>query len=165
MTREEAVRRIERTAEEKLMELDLSGLELQEVPPEIAKCTQLETLLLARSYEKKKNKLTKFPDAVLQLTNLKILKLNHNKITSIRETIGQLSNLTQLTLFATQITQLPETIGQLSNLAELDLQSNQISQLPEAFGKLSNLTELNRAYKSHYLHPRSDRTTVESEKA
>ena len=133
MTREEAVRRIERAADEKLMELDLSGLELEEVPPEIAKCTQLETLLLARSYEKKKNKLTKFPDPVLQLTNLKTLNLSHNQITCIPEAIGQLSNLTQLTLFGAQITQLPEAIGQLSNLTELDLEYNQITQLPEAF--------------------------------
>jgi internalin A len=152
MTREEAVRRIERAAEEKLRELDLSGLELEELPPEIAKCTQLETLLLTGCDEKKTseeqtrwltNKLTKFPDAVFQLTNLKILNLNHNPITSIPEDLGQLSNLKQLTLFGTQITQLPEAIGQLSNLAELDLQYNQITQLPEAFGKLSNLTELN----------------------
>ena len=102
MTREEAVRRIERAAEEKLIQLDLSGLELEEVPPEIAKCTQLEILLLADCDEKKTseeetrwltNKLTEFPDAVLGLTNLKILNLNHNPITSIPEDIGRLSNL------------------------------------------------------------------------
>jgi internalin A len=113
MTREKAVRRIEPAAEEKLMELDLSGLELEELPPEIAKCTQLETLLLADCDEEKTSeeetrwltsKLTEFPDAVLQLTNLKILNLNYNKITSIPEDLGQLSNLTQLTLLGTQIT-------------------------------------------------------------
>jgi hypothetical protein len=32
MTREEAVRRIERATEEKLIELDLRGLELEELP-------------------------------------------------------------------------------------------------------------------------------------
>ncbi len=86
MTRDEAVRRIERAADEKLMELDLSGLELEELPPEIAKCTQLETLLLGKSSGEKTsegktiwwltNKLTKFPDAVLGLTNLKILNIS-----------------------------------------------------------------------------------------
>jgi internalin A len=111
MTREEAVRRIEQAAKEKLRELDLSGLELEEVPPEIAKCPPLESLLLGRSYEKKKNKLTKFPDAVLQLTKLKTLNLSFNHITSIPEDLGQLSNLTQLTLFGAHITQLPEAIG------------------------------------------------------
>jgi hypothetical protein len=44
MTREEAVRRIERAADEKLMKLDLSGLQLEEVPSEIVKFTHLTTL-------------------------------------------------------------------------------------------------------------------------
>jgi Leucine-rich repeat (LRR) protein len=48
MTREEAVRRINRAAEENLTELDLAGLELEELPPEIGKCTQLETLVLGK---------------------------------------------------------------------------------------------------------------------
>ena len=69
MTREEAVRRIHRAAEENLTELDLSGLGLEELPPEIGKCTQLETLLLGKWDEEKEegvgNKLTEFPDAVL----------------------------------------------------------------------------------------------------
>jgi len=98
MTREEALRRIERAAGEKLMKLDLSGLQLEELPPEIAKCTQLETLLLGNLFDKKRawsrktNKLTEFPDAVLGLTNLKILDLCFNQITSIPEPIGQMSN-------------------------------------------------------------------------
>jgi Leucine-rich repeat (LRR) protein len=48
MTREEAVRRINWAAEENLTELDLAGLELEELPPEIGKCTQLETLVLGK---------------------------------------------------------------------------------------------------------------------
>ena len=78
MTREEAVRRIELASDEKLVKLDLSGLELEKLPPEIGKCTQLETLLLGWFSAGKTNKLTKFPDAVLQLTNLKILWLSGN---------------------------------------------------------------------------------------
>jgi hypothetical protein len=65
MTQEEAVRRIERVAKEKLIELDLRGLELEELPPEIAKCMQLETLLLGAGYinnEWLKNKLTEYAD-------------------------------------------------------------------------------------------------------
>ncbi|MEG4519321.1 MULTISPECIES: hypothetical protein [unclassified Microcoleus] len=46
MTREEAVGRIDQAAEEKLTELDLAGRGLEELPPEIGKCTQLETLVL-----------------------------------------------------------------------------------------------------------------------
>ncbi len=46
MTREETVRRIDGAAEEKLTQLDLAGLGLEELPPEIGKCAPLETLVL-----------------------------------------------------------------------------------------------------------------------
>ena len=147
MTREEAVRRIDQAAEEKLTELDLSGLDLEELPPEIGKCTQLETLLLGEKfYEEKRelvrNKLTEFPDAVLQLTNLKTLNLSHNQITCIPGAIGQLSNLTLVNLSSNQITQIPDAISKLSNLTWLLVSSNQITSIPDALGQLSHLTLL-----------------------
>ncbi|MBD1887004.1 leucine-rich repeat domain-containing protein [Microcoleus vaginatus] len=147
MTREEAVRRIHRAAEEKSTELDLSGLDLEELPPQIGKCTQLEMLVLGGHYDQEKrewlgNKLTEFPDVVLQLTNLKILNLSGNHITAIPEAIGQLSNLTKLKLSGNQITFIPEALGQLSNLTRLDLHKNQITSIPEALRQLSNLTQL-----------------------
>ncbi len=144
MTREEAVRRIEQVAQEKLRELDLGGLELEELPPEIAKCLQLETLRLGAGYMNPwvTNKLTNFPDAVLGLTNLKKLDLSRNQITQLPEGIGQLSNLRELWLNDNQITQIPEWLGQLSNLTLLNLYRNQISVIPEALGQLSNLTKL-----------------------
>ena len=146
MTREEAVRRIDQAAEEKLTKLDLSGLGLEELPPEIGKCTQLETLVLGKWDEEKwkwiGNELTKFPDALLQLTNLKILSIANNQITKIPEAIGQLSNLTQLDLSSNQITSIPEDLGQLWNLTRLSLNDNQITSFPEALGQLSNLTQL-----------------------
>jgi Leucine-rich repeat (LRR) protein len=147
MTREEAVRRIHRAAEEKLTQLDLSVLDLEELPPEIGKCTQLETLLLGGKFDDEEeellgNKLTEFPDAVLQLTNLKILDLSCNQITAIPDAIGQLSNLTQLHLSFNQITSIPKAIGQLSNLTQLYLSSNEITSIPEDLGQLSHLTRL-----------------------
>ena len=145
MTREEAVRRIDRAAEEKLTQLDLAGLGLEELPPEIGKCTQLEMLVLGKWDEEKRkwvgNKLTEFPDAVLQLTNLKILSLVKNQITEIPEAISQLSNLSQLNLSENQITQIPKAIAQVSNLTLLSLNSNQIAEIPEVVAQLSNLTD------------------------
>ncbi len=46
MTLEEARRRIEQAAAQGWTELDLAGLGLTELPREIGKCTQLETLVL-----------------------------------------------------------------------------------------------------------------------
>ncbi|XZN91424.1 MAG: COR domain-containing protein [Microcoleus sp.] len=146
MTKEELLQLIDKAAAEGQTELDLAGLELEELPPEIGKCTQLETLVLGKWDEEKReligNKLTEFPDVVLQLTNLKILNLSNNQITVIPEAIAQLSNLTELYLWNNQITVIPEAIAQLSNLTELYLWNNQITVIPEAIAQLSNLTEL-----------------------
>ena len=46
MRREEAVRRIDEAAEEKLTQLDLAGLDLEELPPQISKRPRLERLVL-----------------------------------------------------------------------------------------------------------------------
>ncbi|WP_293338100.1 leucine-rich repeat domain-containing protein [Microcoleus sp. CAWBG58] len=146
MTRSHLLQLIDKAADEGSTELDLAGLGLEELPPEIGKCTQLETLVLGKYDEKKKewigNQLTEFPDVVLQLTNLKILNLSNNQITVIPDAIGQLSQLTELNLGNNQITLIPEAIGQLSNLTYLVLNNNQITLIPEAIGQLSNLKEL-----------------------
>jgi internalin A len=143
MTLEEAVRRINQAVEENLTELDLSGLRLKELPPQISKCRQLEILVLGKWDEEKTegvgNPLTKFPDDVLQLTKLKILNLTYNQITSIPEALGKLSNLTELGLNDNQIPSIPEALGQLSNLTKLDLSGNQITKIPEALDQLPNL--------------------------
>ena len=52
MTRDEAMRRIDRAAQENLTELDLSGLDLEELPSEIGKCTQLDTFVFT-AFQKK----------------------------------------------------------------------------------------------------------------
>ncbi len=146
MTREELLQLIDKAADEGQTELDLAGLGLEELPPEIGKCTQLETLVLGKwDYEKRKwigNKLTQFPDVVLQLTNLKILNLSNNQITLVPEAIAQLSNLTKFDLSNNQITSIPDAITQLSNLTELFLFDNQITSIPDAIAQLSNLTWL-----------------------
>jgi Leucine-rich repeat (LRR) protein len=146
MTREELLRLIDQAADEGWTELDLAGLGLEELPGEIGKCTQLETLVLGKldrkTYKWVGNQLTEFPDAVLQLTNLKILSLASNQITEIPEAIAKLSNLTGLELSRNQIIEIPEAIAKLSNLTGLDLSRNQIIEIPEAIAKLSNLTGL-----------------------
>ncbi|HSF75640.1 MAG TPA: hypothetical protein VLA84_17730, partial [Microcoleus sp.] len=89
MTREEAVRRIDQAAEEKLTELDLSGLDLDELPPEIGKCTQLETLVLGKVERLERvdnkttlkliiNQLSALPGELRLLGNLRSIHLSGN---------------------------------------------------------------------------------------
>jgi Leucine-rich repeat (LRR) protein len=91
-TRKEAARRIAQAATEKWTELDLSGLGLHELLPEIGKCTHLTGLKLSR------NHITRIPKVLDQLSNLTSLNLNSNKITFIPDSLGRLSNLTTLLL-------------------------------------------------------------------
>jgi Leucine-rich repeat (LRR) protein len=136
MTRDEAVRRIERVVEQKLIKLDLSGLELEELPAEIAKCTHLTRLNL------NKNQITSIPKAFGLMSNLEWLDLSDNQLTSIPEGFGLMSNLEWLNLNNNQITSIPEAIGQMSSLRELWLSCNQITSIPQAIGQLSNLIGL-----------------------
>ncbi|MFB2980633.1 leucine-rich repeat domain-containing protein [Microseira sp. BLCC-F43] len=146
MTREELLRLIDQAADEGWTELDLAGLGLEELPGEIGKCTQLETLVLGKldrkTYKWVGNQLTEFPDAVLQLTNLKILSLASNQITEIPEAIAKLSNLTGLDLSRNQITEIPEAIAKLSNLTGLDLSRNQIIEIPDGIRSMEKLEKL-----------------------
>ncbi|NJS09810.1 MAG: GTP-binding protein [Microcoleus sp. CSU_2_2] len=153
MTREEALRRIHRAAEEKLTELDLSGLELEELPPEIGKCTQLETLVLGK-VEKWEwvddkpipklitNQLRKLPEELRSLLNLRSIHLSGNPFGKMPELLLKIKQLESLNLVSIGLTEIPEVIGQLSNLTRLYLSNNQITSIPEVIGQLSNLTRL-----------------------
>ena len=84
-----------------LILLDLSGLELTQLPPEIG-----------------------------QLRNLTWLYVDNNLLTQLPATIGQLSNLGELDVEGNQLTELPPEIGQLSNLRKLNLNGNPLQTPP-----------------------------------
>ncbi|MEG5037999.1 MULTISPECIES: leucine-rich repeat domain-containing protein [unclassified Microcoleus] len=154
MTREEAVRRIDRAAEEKLTELDLSGFDLEELPPEIGKCTQLETLVLGKKTEDWEfvdgkltpklitNQFRTLPEQLRSLLNLRSIDLSGNPFGTMPEVLLEMKQLESLNLTSIGLTSIPEVIGKLSNLTGLDLSNNQITSIPEVIGKLSSLTQL-----------------------
>ena len=150
MTREEAVRRIDQAAEEKLTELDLSGLGLEELPPEIGKCTQLETLVLGkvkswRGVDGKwtpqpiTNQLTSLPEELRSMKNLRSINLSCNPFGKMPDLLLEMKQLESLNLTSIGLTEIPEAIGQLSNLTQLNLSHNPIAQIPEAIAQLFNL--------------------------
>jgi internalin A len=169
MEREELLRLIDKAADEQWTELDLAGMELTELPPEIGKLTQLETLILGKWDDKKgdfienylkdlpseiekltsltnlylsSNQITEIPVVIRQLTNLTLLDLGTNQITEIPVAISKLTNLTYLNLWGNQITEIPVAISKLTNLTNLDLGNNQITEIPVVIGQLTNLTNL-----------------------
>ena len=136
MTSRSILELIDRAHAENWKELDLSGQELTELPIEIERLTQLETLNLSS------NQITVIPDVIAQLTNLTELVLTYNQITVIPDAITQLTNLTRLVLAGNQFTVIPDAIAQLTNLTKLNLSNNQITEIPAAITQLTNLKRL-----------------------
>jgi len=143
--------------------LDFNEKELDSIPSEVFKNTQLKLLFLSGnsikylspqigeltnliSLEMSGNELTSIPSEFGKLTNLITLDLGGNELTSIPPEIGELTNLTSLNLYNNNLTHLPSQIGELKNLTFLSIGNNLLTTLPSDIGKLSNLTFLNLEY-------------------
>src|SRR5919199_4082990 len=154
MTREELLQLIDKAADEGQTELDLAGLGLEELPPEIGKCTQLETLVLGKKTEDWElfdgkyrpklitNQLRTLPEELRALGNLRSIDLSGNPFGTMPELLLEMKQLESLNLTRIGLTAIPDAIAQLSNLTQLDLSNNQITSIPEVIGQLPNLTRL-----------------------
>lgn len=131
-----ALQRIEEARISGATSLDLMGLGLTELPPEIGQLSSLQDLSLGW------NRLMTLPPQIGQLSNLQSLRLSYNQLTTLPPEIGQLTNLHGLNLNHNQIITLPLEIGQLSNLQLLNLSNNELVIFPPQIGQLSNLQTL-----------------------
>ena len=166
MTQAELLALIDRAAEEGWTELDLLGKGLTELPPEIGKLTQLETLILGKWEKEKKgsqgfegydfdgerlmplildNLLTELPPEIKSLENLRQLHLSGNRWNNFPLIVTELKKLEKLTIVWSTLTEIPEAIAQLTDLISLDLGNNQITVIPDAIAQLSSLTSLDLA--------------------
>jgi len=155
MTQDELLVLIDRAVAEGWQELDLSGQELTELPVEIGKLKQLESLILGKKVEGYErvgsrllenvsgNNLKTLPLELLGLPNLRKLDISGNPLESIPDVVTQLLHLEELILIRVKLTQIPDAIAKLTNLTQLDLRNNQITEISEAIAKLTNLTQLN----------------------
>jgi internalin A len=132
----EALRRIAVCLAQGTSTLDLHGLGLTRLPPEIGQLTALSELYLHR------NQLRSLPPEIGQLTALSALFLNNNQLSSLPPEIGQLVALSELHLHNNQLSSLPPEIGQLTALSMLFLDNNQLSSLPPEIGQLTGLSAL-----------------------
>ncbi|MDR3342371.1 MAG: AAA family ATPase [Treponema sp.] len=132
----EAQQRINHCRERGEMELDLSDLGLEHIPPKLAELTHITTLNLSE------NNLKELPDCIGRLTELKYLDIHRNNLRSLPEAIGKLTELESLTLRGNELMTLPEAIGNLSSLKTLDISHNNLMALPETIGSLAVLQEL-----------------------
>ncbi|CCI18671.1 Leucine-rich-repeat protein (fragment) [Microcystis aeruginosa PCC 9807] len=133
MTAQEVLELIQQAKDERARELDLSGRNLTEIPPEIPQLTSLQDLYLYS------NQIREIPEALTHLTPLQYLYLSDNQIREIPEALTQLTSLQSLDLRNNQISEIPEALAHLTSLRFLLLNYNQIREIPEALAHLVNL--------------------------
>jgi Leucine-rich repeat (LRR) protein len=117
-------------------ELDLSGRELTELPPEIGLASGLEALDVSG------NRLTSLPPSVGLLTNLKELAVSENRLMALPLEIGLMRNLENLVADHNELRGIPRSIGHLGKLRRLDLRHNRLAGLPLEIEWLGSLREL-----------------------
>lgn len=120
----------------KSRDVQLSGQQLTEIPPEVFSALSAEKLDLSA------NQLTVLPEEIGKLQALRTLALSSNQLSSLPASIGALSKLTRLFAGNNRLTHLPEAVGCLWELARLDLFNNQLRELPATVGGLTALIEL-----------------------
>jgi Leucine-rich repeat (LRR) protein len=119
--------------------LDLSGLRLKAIPPELSTLTGLQWLSVAD------NQISSIPNSLANLTQLQVLNLADNQIYSIPDFFAGFSQLQGLYLENNQISNIPDSLGDLPQLQKLSLENNQISRIPDSLSKLPQLQNLNLA--------------------
>lgn len=88
--------------------------------------------------------LERLPSALLALTNLRTLDLQHNNLRTLEEllTLAHLRRLSSLRLAHNRVLVLPNSVGVLRGLELLDLSNNQLRSLPPALFSLRHLRRL-----------------------
>lgn len=127
----------------RLRHLDLSKNLLRNLPEEIGKLAQLESLII--NY----NQISEFPHAIGQLRQLQALSADGNRLKFIPPEIANLRQLKKLSLGGhpffgfNELQTIPFEVGYLLELRSLNLMGNRLLSLPSLITQLGQLEELN----------------------
>lgn len=113
-----------------ILSLSFINLQIEYLPKEIGKLSNLETFVLQNS------KLKELPNEFSNLVNLKYLYIDDNELATLPETFCNLTQLERVFLGSNQLTSLPSCIGNLKHLTVLSLYSNQLQELPLSLADL-----------------------------
>lgn len=118
--------------------LDITDGSVAELPPRIARYTELVRIQLAY------NRLAWLPPELCTLPKLASLDVRNNRLTELPAELGRLATLTTLVVEGNEgLAALPESLCELENLAELAIGHTAIARLPEQIGRLVSLRHLN----------------------
>ncbi|GAB6028409.1 Leucine-rich repeat-containing protein 58 [Chamberlinius hualienensis] len=119
-----------------IIELNLSGNHLRNVPHQIFELTNLRFLYLGG------NQISQLPPSICRLQRLQFLYLGGNSLTEVPAEVGRLQNLEALILCENQLESLPSSIAHLTKLRTLALHKNHLTTLPPEIVTLRSLDEL-----------------------
>ena len=119
---------------EDLIELDISNKEINELPKEIGKLSNLKILTL------NDNNIKEFPKELYMLKNLVLLSFLNNKISYISEDIIQLQDLMMFGACDNNISFLPKNFFKLKKLTKFCLHGNKLTKLSSDIGNFDSLS-------------------------
>ena len=132
-----------------LKKLNLKNNQLENVPDFLEHFTQLTELDLGF------NKISRIPTFLGDLAKLKVLDLGNNELKVISKFLKECTHLKTLRLNNNKIKNIPEWIGNLSELETLEFRDNMLESIPESIGKLSKLRFLSLSKNMIYDIPES----------
>ena len=113
--------------------MDLSGLNLTELPDSIGQLSELEEL------ELQENRLNTLPESIGQLVRLGTLNIDDNQLIALPESMAQLKALTWLRADDNRFPTFPDVIPRLGQLRYLYVSGHGFTELPESIGQLTGL--------------------------
>ncbi|MFO7843036.1 MAG: leucine-rich repeat domain-containing protein [Bacteroidales bacterium] len=119
-----------------LIELNLAGNSISNLPPDFYKMNSLRLLNL--DY----NNLNIFPEEIKKLNRLTTLQIRGNNISSMPEGYSGLEKLEVFDISHNNLDSIAISFGELKNLKTLDLSNNKLLFLPMSFGYLKKLNRL-----------------------
>lgn len=120
--------------------LDLSCMNLEEIPSNVFTLEGLIELNLSANYIKS------LPERILELKELKKIRLYHCEFTHFPALLSEIVTLEEIDLGKNSLRCLPQDISKLKNLKNLELYNCAFETFPQALYALPNLESLNISY-------------------
>lgn len=118
---------------EKVHSLRLRNQEIKQLPPDIARLTNLRLLDVSGTL------IEALPPEIGQCKELRSLIANASRLEEVPPEIGQLKKLRFLNLGACRLTKLPKEIGDLRSLWTVNIGGNRLKELPVQMAELDNV--------------------------
>lgn len=133
---EEVLHRIQEARHSNDLIVDLSKLELVEIPAELRGFSGWRGLIISQ------NALQTLPLWIGEFRELRLLNLTSTSLVELHPAIGRLEQLEVLALSNNPLRRLPDNFQNLTRLLDLDLSGNRFSSLPKALRALKQLERL-----------------------